>query len=124
MSVDNRTNDFSDVAQQTTKDKLLLPAGHLVRHYDKNKMQLCKVTSNDETIDQIPASKIRPLNSSDEIVVPNSEITSLSVPEPSDVPDSADNVNVNHMPEVIDKIKKLWNLDDSDFTEDKKLFYY
>ena len=35
MSVDNRTNDFSDVAQQTTKDKLLLPAGHLVRYYDK-----------------------------------------------------------------------------------------
>ena len=124
MSVDNRTNDFSDVAQQTTKDKLLLPAGHLVRHYDKNKMQLCEVTSNDETIDQIPASKIRPLNSSDEIVVPNSEITSLSVPEPSDVPDSADNVNVNHMPEVIDKIRKLWNLDYSDFTEDEKLFYY
>ena len=85
----------------------MLPAGHLVRHYDKNKMQLRKITSNDETIDQILASKIRPLNSTDEIVVPNTEITSLSVPEPSDVPDSADNVNVNHMLEVIDKIKKL-----------------
>ena len=87
-------------------------------------MQLCEITSNDETIDQILASKIRPLNSTDEIVVPNSEITSLSAPEPSDVPDSAEDVNANHMPEVIDKIKKLWDLDDSDFTEGKKLFYY
>ena len=61
--------------------------------------------SNDEMIDQIPASKIRPLNSTDEIVVPNSKITSLSVPEPSDVPDLAKDVNANHMPQVIDKIK-------------------
>ena len=123
-SVNNRINNFPAVAQQTTKAKLLLPAGHLVRYYDNNKMQLCEITSNDEMIDHIPASKIRPLNSSDEIVVPNSEITSLSVPEPSDVPNSADNVNVHHMPEVIDKIQKLWNLNDSDFNEDEKLFYY
>ena len=28
------------------------------------------------------------------------------------------------MPETMDKIKELWNLDDSDFTEDEKLFFY
>ena len=30
----------SDVAQQTTKDGLLLPIGHVVRHYEDNKMKI------------------------------------------------------------------------------------
>ena len=59
--------DSSDVAQQTTKEGLLLPTGHIVRHYEKNKMQLCEIMSNNENINDVPASKIRPLNSSEEL---------------------------------------------------------
>ena len=83
IPVNQWNNDSSDVAQQTTKEGLLLPTGHIVRHYEKNKMQLCEIMSNNENIDDVPASKIRPLNSTEERIVPNSEITSLSVPEPS-----------------------------------------
>ena len=35
IQVDQWNNDSSDVAQQTTKDGLLLPPDHLVRHYAK-----------------------------------------------------------------------------------------
>ena len=58
ISVNDGIRTSSDVAQQTTKNGLLLPIGHVVRHYEDNKMKLCQIINNKEKINNVPASKI------------------------------------------------------------------
>ena len=118
FSVKDWNNSLSDVAQQTTKDGLLLPVGHVVRYYDNNKMKLCTIVDNEKKLNEFPASKIRTLNSDMEKTVPNSEITSITEPEPSTIPQSANEVNPSLMGSIWKKIKHLWDMKDSDFTDD------
>ena len=64
-----------NVVQQPIDQGLILPAGTTFRYFANNMTNSCQVIGIDkETEDNIPASKIRVLNSSEEYVVPNSTI--------------------------------------------------
>ena len=124
VSVNDGIGTSSDVAQQTTQDGLLLPIGHVVRHYEDNEMKVCQIINNKEKINNIPASKIRPLSSKEEMIIPNAELTSVNDPEPSNIPLSPNEINPIHMNNLSSKVKELWDKKLSDFSDDEKLMGY
>ena len=88
---------------------------------------MCLIVKNKSLDDNNTQSfKIRILSSTTEFIVPDTSIVPLGDPEPSKAMNCPDMINKGHITEVMtqEKIKRLWETLDCNFTDEERLFVY